>query len=797
METPETPQQAAQRRLNALLADIGQASTFVQLLGLVRDQLVAMFGVERLTLFAYDGRGRQLYSVIKTGSDLREIRVPLTDESIAGFVGLRRQGVNLPDVYDTAAMQKLHPKLSFDPRWDQTSGFQTRSMICVPLVHEDDLVGVLQLVNRLKDGAPVAFRHQHALLADAIGRVLAGTLFRLAQKRELPTPRRASQWQVLLDMDKAAISEAELEQAEAAAARAEMDVARYLIERVKIPRALIERSLSTFYRCDFFRFTGEERIPESIVKKVKAEFFKNLGAAPVEIRRSSLLVVIDDPLDLPRLDSMRHVEPRLRIEPLVGLRDEILRFIEASYAAPAAEAEGGLTLPESDLAAGLSPAVPAPGDGDEEDARERSEAQARAIAAGRPEFEPGRESESVVVRLLEQIVRDACQRGASDIHIEPNAQDEPTLIRMRVDGGCVLYQQVRPEMRDDLAARIKILAGLDAAERRRPQEGKLRLQLDEGLVELRVAVIPTCGGDEDVVLRVLGARGPLPLPALGLSPRNLEALTAAAAAERGLLLCVGPTGAGKTTTLHSVLRHLNRPEVKIWTAEDPVEITQRGLRQIQVQPRVGYGFAAALRAMLLGDPDVILVGELRDQETAALAVEAALGGHLVLSALHCAGAEEAILRLFDMGLDPFHLADALEVVLTQRLARRLCLSCREEIEPEAGEVEQVRAILGHGVGAGEKQVRLFRGRGCGECQQSGYRGRVALHEVLVASEAVRRAIMRRAPAAELRRIARVEGMITLYEDGVRKAMAGMTDLRQVLSACGRHGGERPRDGESL
>jgi type II secretory ATPase GspE/PulE/Tfp pilus assembly ATPase PilB-like protein len=332
------------------------------------------------------------------------------------------------------------------------------------------------------------------------------------------------------------------------------------------------------------------------------------------------------------------------------------------------------------------------------------------------------------------------------------------------------------------------MAGLDIAERRKPQDGKIRIRAVERDIELRVATVPTVGGNEDVVLRLLGSAGPFPLDRLGLTERNLRDLKAIAEKPYGLILCVGPTGAGKTTSLHAVLGHLNTTGRKIWTAEDPVEITQDGLRQVQVRPKIGYTFAAAMRAFLRADPDVIMVGEMRDQETAGLAIEASLTGHLVLSTLHTNSATETIVRLLDLGLDPFNFADALLGVLAQRLVKRLCLDCRQPYRPSRREWNELAKAygpeafeaLGH---RHTDDIELYQSRGCESCSGTGYRGRLAIHELLVVTDAIKRRMQKRARVAHILTRASKEGMITLVQDGVLKVLMGTTDLGQVRAAA--------------
>lgn len=402
-----------------------------------------------------------------------------------------------------------------------------------------------------------------------------------------------------------------------------------------------------------------------------------------------------------------------------------------------------------------------------------------------------KESDNSIIKLANQIVIDAYRRGASDIHIEPNGKDRTVTVRFRVDGECVAYQEIPSSYRLPLLARFKIMAALDIAERRKPQDGKIRFKIGEKQIELRVATIPTVNNNEDIVLRILAASKPLPLDSMGLSPKNLSDLKQAVKKPYGLILCVGPTGSGKTTTLHSALGFINTVDMKIWTAEDPVEITQAGLRQVQVNPKIGFTFAHAMRAFLRADPDVIMVGEMRDLETASTAVEASLTGHLVFSTLHTNSAPETVTRLIDMGLDPFSFADALLGVVAQRLARGLCKQCRTQHMADERELRELSGLYGADAfdellklqpAAG---LKLWSAPGCGACGDSGYKGRVAIHELLIPDDALKVAIQKKCSIDDIRTLARAAGMVSLLQDGVQKAIAGQTDLTQVLAVCSR------------
>ena len=398
------------------------------------------------------------------------------------------------------------------------------------------------------------------------------------------------------------------------------------------------------------------------------------------------------------------------------------------------------------------------------------------------------EDDDDVIKLVNRFIVDAVRDRASDIHIEPYGEKQDLTVRFRVDGQLRNYRRIPSEYRERIVARMKIMARLNIAERRLPQDGKIRFKLGEREIELRMVTLPTAGENEDVVLRILAGFGALPLSEMGLSPENLQAVEALVRRPYGLMLAVGPTGSGKTTTLHSMLAQINDVKKKIWTVEDPVEITQPGLRQLQVQPQIGLTFASAMRSFLRADPDVIMVGEMRDEETAHMGSEASLTGHMVLSTLHTNTAPETVTRLIDMGMEPFSFSDALLGILSQRLARQLCGKCKVQYDATPDETDEFSRYIG--ADAVERAttggvLKLWRADGCVECEKTGYRGRLALHELLVNNDEIRAAIQRKATTGEIRDLAQQAGMQTLLQDGVAKCLQGHTDLKQVLAVCSR------------
>ncbi len=515
-----------------------------------------------------------------------------------------------------------------------------------------------------------------------------------------------------------------------------------------------------------------------------------LRALPLMMLESNLVVALDDVTRRAALDELEFIA-QTKVIPTLAANDEIEQALHKAYrkvgaadtsatAAPSADTHEAESDDASKLAATL----------------EREGVEPVAISA-----EKGIEqSDNSLVRLISQVIIDAHVDGCSDIHIECSPGREKVRIRFRKDGELRPYLELSHAYRNAIVSRLKIMCDLDISERRKPQDGKINFARfsPQHKLELRVATIPTSNGLEDIVLRLLASAKPIPLDQLGLSPTNRVRLQREIERPYGLVLCVGPTGSGKTTTLHSALGHINRPERKIWTAEDPVEITQAGLRQVQVNAKIDWTFAKALRAFLRADPDVIMVGEVRDEETAHIVVEASLTGHLVLSTLHTNTAPETITRLLDMGLDTFNFADALLAVVAQRLVRKLCTYCRTEQPATSAEIDELVADYVHvappdlpGMSrdavladwqsrfANNGQLMTYKSIGCKRCSQKGLRGRLGLHELMTNNRDLRRMIQKRASPSELQACAMFDGLRTLRQDGIEKVLQGLTSIEEV------------------
>lgn len=762
------PSQDSQERILSIVNTIHSAKNVDEILIELKTILLELFEVEQITIYAVDPVKNEIYSKVKSGSSINEIRVPVAPQSIAGCVALEQRPAIIQNVYDHSQLKAYHQELTFDSSWDKKTGFKTKGMLVVPMLHQRQLMGVLQLINKEKGEK---FGEVDEKNARMIGQTIALAFFNQAKfVKQKPTKfSYLTQNGIITDI--------ELNQAIAKARRNQIDIEQILLKELKIQRKDLGKSLENFYNLPYVGFDNESVLPASLFEGLNQNFLLKNNWVPILREGNDVTILIDNPLNQDKAQNIRLIFPRKNITFKISLKADIRDYLNGAVGDPIDDED--TEAPPIEEMASLLHAL-----------QNEKDDTVETVMQDYEEMNAISETDSTIVRLVNKVLTDAFDKGVSDIHLEPGTGRDTMRVRFRRDGICRIYQEIPPIYKQAILSRIKIMAKLDIAERRLPQDGKIKMKYGRKEIEFRVATCPTVGGNEDAVLRILAASKPIPLDKMNFSQRNLELIKAMAAKPYGLILVVGPTGSGKTTTLHSALGHINTPERKIWTAEDPVEITQKGLRQVQMLPKIGLDFSRAMRSFLRGDPDVIMVGEMRDAETASIGLEASLTGHLVLSTLHTNSAPETITRLLDMGMNPLNFADALLLVSAQRLVRTLCKECKEPYHPSREEYDiLVRefgdpALFKKHVGVDYTgDLKFNRTKGCDKCGDSGYSGRTGLHELLEGTEEIKRLIMTKALVEEIREQAQKDGMTTLKQDGIWKVFKGDCDLKQVLAVC--------------
>ena len=767
-----------QKRLQAVTNKIHATSNIDEIMLELSQEICSLFDAERLTIYVVSEDKTSIISKVKTGlTSFKDLKLPINEQSIAGFVALSKKLINIKDVYDEKELRTYNPNLSFLKEVDKRTGFRTRHMLGVPVVDKatSELIGVVQIINS-KSGQPFSTVTEEA--AAHLGETLEIAL----RQRTRPAAALHGKYDHLVV--NAVLSAEEMELATRSARRKNLDIENILIDEFQVKPSAIGEALAQFFKVAYEPFKQDRIKPPDLLRNLKRDYAESSHWVPVEDVKEGLIVVTTDPEKVRASKVVSNIFPKHKVVYKVTTRKEFTATIDQMFGAESPVDSSSI----GDLLSGL----------DEE---------GEESATGTDDASLAQDNE--LVKLVNKIIIDAYHQGASDIHIEPYPGKGKTEVRFRKDGTLHNYISVPASYRNAIVARIKVMCDLDISEKRKPQDGKIKFRKFGPLdIELRVATIPSSGSVEDIVMRILAAGEPIPLEKLGLSQHNFEMLKETVSKPYGLFFVCGPTGSGKTTTLHSVLGHLNTPETKIWTAEDPVEITQKGLRQVQMNPKAGLTFAVAMKAFLRADPDIIMVGEMRDKETTSTGIEASLTGHLVFATLHTNSAPESIIRLLDMGMDPFNFADALLGILAQRLAKRLCSKCKA---PHIATQEELKAILeefsielrntenwkrdpkaayeavyrewAKSFANDKGQFTLYTPVGCDTCGGTGYKGRVGLHELLVGTDPVKKHIQEHARVAEIVATALAEGMRTLKQDGIEKVLMGVTDMHQVRAVC--------------
>ncbi|HYC49401.1 MAG TPA: ATPase, T2SS/T4P/T4SS family [Burkholderiales bacterium] len=767
-----------QQKLQAVTNKIHSSANIDEIMVALSQELCDLFEADRLTIYVTSEDKTSIVSKVKTGlASFKDIKLPINEQSIAGWVALHKRVVNIRDVYDDAELKSYGPQLNFLKAVDAKTGYRTRQMLVAPILdaRTRDLVGVIQIINT-RSARPFL-----PIMEEGVAQVAETLAIALQQRQQKPTmmPLR-SKYEALIA--NAVLSSDELELAQRSARRKNLDLETVLTEEFHVSIGDLGHALSVYFGVPYEPFKPDRIRPADLLRNMSREFCETNQWLPLGEDQEGLAIMTLDPEQTKAARMVVNVYPKSRIVYTVTTQKEFAQTVEQMFGMGVMDDNLGDI---GDLLGGL-----------DEDEEGISEDVASAA------------NDNELVKLVNKVIIDAYKQGASDIHIEPYPGKAKTEVRFRRDGALMNYISIPGSYRNALAARIKIMCDLDISERRKPQDGKIKFKKFGPLdIELRVATIPTAGGVEDIVMRILAGGEPIPLDKLGLSARNLQLCKSAIEKPYGLFFVCGPTGSGKTTTLHSVLGYLNQPDTKIWTAEDPVEITQKGLRQVQVNRKAGLDFAVVMKAFLRADPDIIMVGEMRDKETVSTGIEASLTGHLVFATLHTNSAPESIVRLLDMGMDPFNFSDALLGILAQRLARRLCKCKQEHVATDEeidllineyaqellstpawkadreGERLKLRESWFKDFGNERGEIMLYTAQGCDACAGTGYKGRVGLHELLIGTDRIKEQIQEHARVAQMLATALDEGMRTLKQDGIEKVLQGITDIQQVRAVC--------------
>ena len=523
----------------------------------------------------------------------------------------------------------------------------------------------------------------------------------------------------------------------------------YIIDNLKIDSELLTQAFSKSLNISEIKMIDENGVDVNLLGKTPVKFLRDNLIFPY-LPNGILTIICANPCNFDALNELAVVIGNYNV--LVGTRAFVLENVNKYYPIE------GTTKVMAELEA-------------EEDTIQQID-----FNVINEEDIMGTQQEAPIIKLVNNILFQAVKRGASDIHIEPFEKE--LRVRYRVDGS--LYTAMTPPKRvqSALSSRIKILSHLNIAEKRQPQDGRIQIKITGKAIDIRVSILPVVFG-ENIVMRLLDkTKSFIAIEELGTTDRDLLIIKDGISQPNGIVLVTGPTGSGKTSTLYAILFRLNSIDTCIITVEDPVEYQMSGICQVQVREKIGLTFAAALRSILRQDPDVVMIGETRDQETAQIAIQAALTGHIVLSTLHTNSACASITRLIDMGIEPFLIASSLTVVIAQRLVRRLCEKCKETYEPST---EELRRLPGGG--ADFKGLSIFKAKGCSNCMGSGYKGRLPIFEVLKMSPAIVKLTLERADSSKIEEAAKAEGMTSLIDDGIRKVKMGKTTIEEVLSVA--------------
>lgn len=794
----------------------------------LRKQMLDIFPTEIASIFVVNTRKQELISwLLLPGDTLKRIAVPIRTNSIVGYVAAKNELVNIRDPYDPQELRRIGSELNFYDSYDKEANIRSKQVLAVPIVYNNTLMGVVQLINK-KDGTD--FTNKDVDDVRELAKVLAAAFSSHSNIGKQTPPK----YEALLAHK--LLSREQLEQGLEKATEQEADPETVLMDDFQIPRLKMGKLLAEFYSTSFADLEQVDSDPKKLFKGINIDYFERKELVPLSLNAGKLIVAVKNIEDQTLTSAIRKQVPRVKqVELAFAFQEDIRSFwkrtrAKYSRASNGVVREKHLSPVDTSIFDLLDDNEPRQGAFEEQqpsaensvyDLLEENEPQERVreqpvkvreqpVKAREQPVEVGEQpvkiverivtqekpvekddniNEPTVVQLVNKIIEGGSYYQASDIHIEPYGPEENGEVRYRIDGICRDALKIPKQYVEQVIERIKSLAHLKRAERTRPQEGKIKYTTSKGRkIEIGVATIPTANSNEDIVLRILPS--PKPLPSLDelMPPRVVAPFKEIIQKKQGIILVAGPKASGKTTTLHSALAHVNTSDKKIWTAEYPVDIQQRRIRQVQVDPLMNYSFAAALQTIDRADPDVIMIGDMPDLQTAEMAVDAARNGNLLFSSVPTNSAAEGITHCLNMGLDPTHFAVALQGILAQRLVRTLCEHCKEPYHPERAEYD--RLLESYGVSFFDHinvmysdDLVFHRANGCPKCNESGYHKKTGLYELLVINTIIRELIMKRAPVGEIIEEAMINDMTLLLQEGIQLIFEGTIDYKELMAVC--------------
>ena len=746
-------------RLNSLSQAINRVKNPDELFFDLQHPLMELFDATSTIIFAASPQRNELFSKIKWNESNQEIRLPINPSSIAGFAAANNQLLNIRDVNDPDELKKYHPDLQFNEKWEKASGLTTQSLLTVPLMHSNKLMGVLQLVNKRSKNCFIPDDANNALL---IAKTLAHAIHNLDNLIK-PKPKKFSYL-----VDKGYLTEEELNQVIKKSRESDADVESLLIKDLYLRSRDVGKSLENYYNTPYTGYDESIVLPNLDSFDIKYQTLVDHVWVPLKKDDSGIVILVNDPSDNDTIKEIKRIFPNQNIDIRVGLKMDIQKYVNTFYGVKNISD----SIEKKDL----------PGE-DKLDLKIEEERQ--------PVNATGEISKiDSCNKLFDEIVSIAIHQDVTDIHIEPGMDGKNLLVRLRKEGACRIFEEIPSNFQADLISHVKKLANLDTSINNLPQNGKFIWTKDSNKYELSVVIFPTIGDLEDAMIRVLLLGKAVPtfksMTEMDFSDPNLDKIMSRIHSTKGLILLTGPDGTGKTTTLHALLSHLNTPDKKIVTVENPVEIVQSGLRQLQMNESSGLSYPLAIQTFLLGNPDIILVGEFETDETLKLCVDAAKE-RLVFSSLKSKSAIDAIRKMREMNIKSNQLGDTFLLVMAQKLVPSLCNNCKEDYHPSQEEFHMLEKFYGDNNFSDlefqyNENLTLKKAVGCKQCIFTGYSDKIALHEVLERTPELNRLIADNVPMEEIHNQAIKDGMITLNQDAIYKIVNGDCDFKKIQEA---------------